>query len=449
MNRHANRVFALSAVFALAATATSCRAVDKFQATKRCDQDKLEALATKLEASEPDARVMIVSEGLLDSCAGLYTNVDYLLTSIAKPEATERVLQRNIDPNFKATIEAICPAHAQIQSTLDHNRDATGRAIYDLCGFSRYDVLTPEQADELVMHGLFVWGNHAFLLESGTPPEVAKTISLALFRVQEVLFAPQMMAGPPKGLELIELPAQAPLRDGPAIYLSDRELLFNEEQLASLERGQLDEMAVSRHVIRPLFDRLEFETQRSVDIRGADEGGPERPVTIVAGTGVTFGAIVDTMYTCTRLGYDEFDFAVQPVYPVRRALRVGVRSFSIDDAPPEEGFEAPPRPQTKLRVFILDQGYRVSGIGEPKILAKLEAEGRGPDAWDRAGLAAMVREVLGDHPQLDGVIVSADDAMTMDVVLATAATALGSDCRPHEEGAGCNFSKLMLEAGGG
>lgn len=102
----------------------------------------------------------------------------------------------------------------------------------------------------------------------------------------------------------------APLKEGVAIYISSRELVFNEESLAVLNEGELDPNIVQGHVIRPLFEKLEEETEKSKQVyesRGEQWIGH---IILIGDEAVKFSTLVDLMYTAGRLEYSEYSFCI-------------------------------------------------------------------------------------------------------------------------------------------
>ncbi|PRP96348.1 biopolymer transporter ExbD [Enhygromyxa salina] len=101
-----------------------------------------------------------------------------------------------------------------------------------------------------------------------------------------------------------------PIKEGIAIYISSRELIFNEEQVATLTDGELDPNVVQGHVIRPLFEKLEEETEKSKQVfegRGEEWVGH---VILIGDEALKFSTIVDLMYTAGRLEYSEYSFCI-------------------------------------------------------------------------------------------------------------------------------------------
>jgi hypothetical protein len=102
----------------------------------------------------------------------------------------------------------------------------------------------------------------------------------------------------------------APIKEGLAIYVSSRELVFSDESIAVLTEGELDPNVVQGHVIRPLYEKLEEETEKS---KAVFEGRGEEwigHIILIGDEAVKFSTLVDIMYTAGRLEYSEYSFCV-------------------------------------------------------------------------------------------------------------------------------------------
>ncbi|EDM80285.1 hypothetical protein PPSIR1_36582 [Plesiocystis pacifica SIR-1] len=102
----------------------------------------------------------------------------------------------------------------------------------------------------------------------------------------------------------------AAIKEGVPIYISSRELIFKEEQVAVLKEGELDPSVVQGHIIAPLFEKLEEETEKSKAIfegRGEEWVGH---VILIGDEALKFSTIVDVMYTAGRLEYSEYSFCI-------------------------------------------------------------------------------------------------------------------------------------------
>ena len=101
-----------------------------------------------------------------------------------------------------------------------------------------------------------------------------------------------------------------PIKEGIAIYISSRELIFNEEQVATLTDGELDPNVVQGHIIRPLFEKLEEETEKSKQVFEARDEEWVGHVILIGDEALKFSTIVDLMYTAGRLEYSEYSFCI-------------------------------------------------------------------------------------------------------------------------------------------
>ncbi len=100
------------------------------------------------------------------------------------------------------------------------------------------------------------------------------------------------------------------IKEGVAIYVSSRELIFNEEQVATLKDGELDPTSVQGHVIQELYTKLEEERDKSREIfeaRGEEWVGR---IILIGDEAVQFSTLVDIMYTAGRLEFSEYSFCV-------------------------------------------------------------------------------------------------------------------------------------------
>lgn len=100
------------------------------------------------------------------------------------------------------------------------------------------------------------------------------------------------------------------LQNGQAIYVSSRDLVFNEKKLVKLTEGEFDAAAVEGHKITPLFDALQEEGNRAKDIAaGLGEEWEGRAI-IIGDEGLKFSALVDVMYTAGQAGFKQFSFCI-------------------------------------------------------------------------------------------------------------------------------------------
>lgn len=100
------------------------------------------------------------------------------------------------------------------------------------------------------------------------------------------------------------------IKEGIAIYVSSREMIFNEEQVATLKDGELEPTSVQGHVVQELYIKLEEERDKSREIyesRGEEWVGR---IILIGDEAIKFSTIVDIMYTAGRLEFSEYSFCV-------------------------------------------------------------------------------------------------------------------------------------------
>ena len=152
------------------------------------------------------------------------------------------------------------------------------------------------------------------------------------------------------------------------------------------------------------------------------------------------------------------------------AIHVSPPKFSAAPSkePPKEDKEKKP---LKLKVFILEDGYRVSAADQqegaeagksadsnrPSI--PLAKPGAGPEdfsRYDYAALEAKAKEYKAAYPHESVVTLSAENSIPMQVLVQTMDAMRGTDCKLREafsEGAElpteCLFYQPVVEAGAG
>lgn len=100
------------------------------------------------------------------------------------------------------------------------------------------------------------------------------------------------------------------LQNGQAIYVSNRDLVFNEKKLVKLTEGELDPSAVTDHQINALFQAMQEEADRAKAMSEA-RGEPWVGRAIIIGDErLKFSALVDVMFTAGRAGYTEYSFCI-------------------------------------------------------------------------------------------------------------------------------------------
>lgn len=100
------------------------------------------------------------------------------------------------------------------------------------------------------------------------------------------------------------------LQNGQAIYVSSRDLVFNEKKLVKLTDGELDPAAVKEHRIDALFVALEEEAARAQEISSNLGEKWEGRVIIIGDEELKFSSLVDVMFTAGRAGFKTFSFCI-------------------------------------------------------------------------------------------------------------------------------------------
>ena len=108
------------------------------------------------------------------------------------------------------------------------------------------------------------------------------------------------------------------------------------------------------------------------------------------------------------------------------------------------------RPLPVLRGSPSDYGYAVAEGGVLDLTRALDD----PAHWDFAGLERTLKTFEAGAPEVDRVVVSAENSIPFGVVAALIEAARGADCPMHESPATwttarCRFPKVVVEAGAG
>lgn len=105
--------------------------------------------------------------------------------------------------------------------------------------------------------------------------------------------------------------ADSPIQQGVAIYISNKELIFNEKKLVALKDGELDANAIrNKHLIQPLYDSMMEEAEKSKQLAEQMQVEWEARAIIIGDQRLPFKTLVDVMYTAGRAEYVDYAFCV-------------------------------------------------------------------------------------------------------------------------------------------
>jgi biopolymer transport protein ExbD len=104
--------------------------------------------------------------------------------------------------------------------------------------------------------------------------------------------------------------ADTPIQAGVAVYISSKELIFNEKKLVTLKDGQLDENSVKGHLITDLYDKMVEEAEKAKEMAEARQQVWEGRLILIGDQSLKFKTIVDVMFTAGRAKYTEYAFCV-------------------------------------------------------------------------------------------------------------------------------------------
>lgn len=105
--------------------------------------------------------------------------------------------------------------------------------------------------------------------------------------------------------------ADSSIQDGIPIFVTQRGITFGDKKVVSMTAdGDLEESAVTNHLIGPLFDAMAEEVDKAKTL-GENIGKPwEGRAILVGDEGLKFSVLVDVMYTAGRAEFSEYSFCV-------------------------------------------------------------------------------------------------------------------------------------------
>jgi biopolymer transport protein ExbD len=101
-----------------------------------------------------------------------------------------------------------------------------------------------------------------------------------------------------------------PIQEGVAVYVSSKELIFNEKKILTLKEGELSFDDVKNHLIELLYQPMVEEadvSKQMAESRGEEWNGR---VILIGDERLKFSTLVDVMYTAGRAEYIEYAFCV-------------------------------------------------------------------------------------------------------------------------------------------
>ncbi len=120
-----------------------------------------------------------------------------------------------------------------------------------------------------------------------------------------------VIISPTAGQKIPLSTADSSIQDGIPIFVTQRGITFGDKKVVSMTAdGDLEESAVTNHLIGPLFDAMAEEVDKAKTL-GENIGKPwEGRAILVGDEGLKFSVLVDVMYTAGRAEFSEYSFCV-------------------------------------------------------------------------------------------------------------------------------------------
>jgi biopolymer transport protein ExbD len=116
---------------------------------------------------------------------------------------------------------------------------------------------------------------------------------------------------PSGGQKLPMSTADTPLQEGSPIYISKRDITFGDRKVVQLdEEGNVDQTALKKHSIIPLYDLMAEEADKSKQMAAAKGEEWVGRIIVVGDQELKFSTLVDVMYTAGQAEYSEYVFCV-------------------------------------------------------------------------------------------------------------------------------------------
>lgn len=379
--------------------------------TEGCDQEKLRSLVEVLEAATPRRRGELVGRHLPDACElPGYLKYYFEVTSPAPDQ--RRIATTGPVAEQRAALRHMCPGADEVMKGVSRAAaDERAALLFDGCELGRFG---------LVERARFVRGRgsptpflaNQWMLDRGIDPEVARLVARALVthdaQAMSPLMLPSQLEPPAVDHDLAEIPS------GIAIYVARDGIVVDDQRVVGLDGGSLDPADVHSHVVRPLYEVLAEEADKSTMMAESHGEDWEAIAVVVADDYTPFSTMVDVYHTASRARFRRWSLvAVTPIG--------GYGAVPMDEPSPADG---PPA----LFVWVDAGGFETAaGFGGERERSGVRAA-RGHDAWDYEALGRRAAEHRSRFPGAQRAVVMPEPDTPHGVVVRSLATLRGPDC---------------------
>jgi len=388
-----------------------------------CDRRVLEKLSAELNAASEREQVMMVVPGLEAACGeALPSSVRSFYRPIDVGERST-TLSREPDKQLMALRKKACSnAREVLTEAAEAPYHRRAQIIYDGCDLARYSVFERSE-----IHGdapsLITWGMHQWLLDQGLKPVIAEPITRALMGSERRKFS----LVTPLAEQVLPAADGIPLPEGAPLYVSMREIVFDEKKFVSLDHGSLREGDVEAHVVESLYSAMAEEAEKAQTMAELREARWSARVLVIADRRVPFSTIVDVMYTAGRAAYREYVFVVEGDSYSFSAVPVAVPMFDGENVG-----------GGVMTVDVSSEGFTMQRAGsETRVKAT---------AGDYEAVAEFARELVAADPEAQRLVISAEGSVELQEVVGAIAAARGGEC--SADGSGCVLPTVIIDVGG-
>ncbi|MEE9385612.1 MAG: biopolymer transporter ExbD [Nannocystaceae bacterium] len=105
-------------------------------------------------------------------------------------------------------------------------------------------------------------------------------------------------------------PADMPIQNGIALYVTPKEIVFSEKKMVQLVDGDISPNDVQNHLIGTLYDAMAEEADKAKQMAESRQEEWEARLILVGDERIKFATLVDIMYTAGRAEYTQYAFCV-------------------------------------------------------------------------------------------------------------------------------------------
>ncbi|TPV92574.1 MAG: hypothetical protein B7733_25145 [Myxococcales bacterium FL481] len=105
-------------------------------------------------------------------------------------------------------------------------------------------------------------------------------------------------------------PADMPIQEGSPLYVTPKEIIYNEKKLVQLVDGEVNPNEVQNHLIGTLYDALAEEADKAKQMAESRQEEWGARIILIGDERLKFSTLVDVMYTAGKAEFTQYAFCV-------------------------------------------------------------------------------------------------------------------------------------------